>query len=158
MSLVIIAHMFDCLKIVGNARCQYFSSKIPVASVFFFASGSGPKIICKLGSGSVINSWSGFESGSKSSSVSNSQMQSCKNVGTVLKNCFFAMFRWSAVKIIFSKQSEYNNVQMLKNFLRYLDDLQFKCIFHKQSGSGPKLRSKLDPDPKKISSDPQHCR
>ncbi len=41
------------------------------------ASGSGSKIICKLGSGSVINSGSdsgfgsGFESGSKLSSASN---------------------------------------------------------------------------------------
>ncbi len=34
---------------------------------------AGSEIICKLGSGSIINSWSdwGFESGSKLSSVSN---------------------------------------------------------------------------------------
>jgi hypothetical protein len=39
----------------------------------------------------------------------------------------------------FSKPSGSKNVQILKKFaiLQCLDDLHFKCIFHKQSGSEP---------------------
>jgi hypothetical protein len=39
-------------------------------------------------------------------------------------------------------------------FLRCLDDLQFKCMFHKQSGSGIRVKAESE----KINiSDPQHC-
>jgi hypothetical protein len=53
------------------------------------------------------------------------------------------MFRLSAVQMNFSKQPESKNVQIKKNFafLRCLDDPQFKCIFHKQSGSEIKVKT-----------------
>jgi hypothetical protein len=52
----------------------------------------------------------------------------------------------------FSKQSGSKNVQIFFKkyaFLRCLDNLQFKCIFHKQPGpqSGSKIRLKPDPNP-----------
>jgi hypothetical protein len=66
----------------------------------------------------------------------------------------------------FSKQSGLKNVHF-KNlaFLICLDDLQFKCIFHKQSGSESgsesnlKAGSKAGPESgleKNKKSDPQH--
>jgi hypothetical protein len=64
----------------------------------------------------------------------------------------------------FSKQSGSENVQNLKiiAFLRSLDDLHFKCTFHKQSGfgSGSEIKVKVGSGSereKKIISDTQHC-
>ncbi len=71
----------------------------------------GSEIICKLGSGSVINS--GFESGSKLGSV-------------FLNNPDPKMYRFKKFA-----------------FLRRLDDLHFKCIFHEQSGSGSEIKVKV---------------
>ncbi len=55
---------------------------------------------------------------------------------------FFAMFRLSAVQINFSKQSGSKNVQILKkiSFLQCLEDLHFKCIYHKQARSEIKVK------------------
>jgi hypothetical protein len=73
------------------------------------------------------------------------------------------MFR-SAVQMNFSKQSRSKNVQILKKFafLQCVDDLQFKCIFNKQSGSesesGSKIEVKTRPGSEKLILDPQHCK
>jgi hypothetical protein len=54
------------------------------------------------------------------------------------------MFRWSAVQLNFSKLSWSKNVQNFKKFafLQCLDDVQFKCIFHKQSESRSEIKVK----------------
>jgi hypothetical protein len=51
--------------------------RVRIHTVSRDADPAGSEIICNLGSGSVINSGSGFGSGSKLSSVS---IQSCTNV------------------------------------------------------------------------------
>ncbi len=67
---------------------------------------AGTKIICKLGSGSVINF--GYDSGFGSVFESGCkfcfklQIQSCTNVQIKKKFCFFAMFRWSSFQMYFS--------------------------------------------------------
>jgi hypothetical protein len=61
-----------------------------------------------------------------------------------LKISFFAMFRLSAIQMYFSSTIRIQKCTGLKIhlFLRCLDDLQFKCIFHRQPGSGSEIKVK----------------
>ncbi len=81
--------------------------RIPCSVVDPDPNSDGYEIICKLGSGSVLNFGSGsrFESESKLSCISIQQIKSSKNV----------------------------KIEFFKVFLRSSDYLRFKCIFHKQS-------------------------
>ncbi len=84
------------LSIITGMTCSYnpLCPPPPHTRCLFLTSVVHPDpaetgIICKIGSGSVINSGSG----SKLSFVSNQQIQSCKNVQIKKKFSFFAMFR-----------------------------------------------------------------
>jgi hypothetical protein len=92
-------------------------------------------------------------------------MQSCNNVQITKKVYFLRYLDYLQFIGNFHQQSGSKNVQVLKNQLfvmfRLSADLQFKCIFHKQPGSGSESGSDIkvkagSGSGRKKNSDPQH--
>jgi hypothetical protein len=81
-SIFVSSCTYNTVYVFSPARCAEAS---PITSVVH-PDPAGSEIIYKLGPGSVINS--GSDSGSKLSSASNYQIQSCKNVQIFKKLAF----------------------------------------------------------------------